>query len=95
MTGERMFLIESTSFQSNGQLIMTKHFDFSAFKRAVEQREVLTWAGIFADDVEWIEYKPNLPTHLPRRTIGKEQIVESINQLKAARSCDYRFKTRF
>jgi hypothetical protein len=32
---------------------------------------------------------------LPRRTIGKEQIVESINQLKAARSCDYRFKTRF
>ena len=88
MTGERIFLIESTSFQSNGQLIMTEHFDFCAFKRAVEQRDVLTWAGIFADDAEWIEYKPNLRTHLPRRMIGKEQVVESINQLKAARSCD-------
>ena len=39
---------------------MTKDFDFSAFKRAVEQRDVLTWAGIFADDAESIEYKPNL-----------------------------------
>ena len=66
MTEERMFWIESTSFQSNGQLIMTKHFDFSAFKRAVEQRDVLTWAGIFADDAESIEYKPNLSNEICR-----------------------------
>ena len=56
-----MFLIESTSCQSYGRLIMTKRFDFSAFKRAVEQRDVLTCAAIFADDAESIEYKPNLP----------------------------------
>jgi hypothetical protein len=51
---------------------MAKEFDFPASRRAVEQKDVSAWAGFFADNAEWIEYKPNLSTHSRRRLIGKD-----------------------
>ena len=39
--------------------------------------------NVLPNDPEWIEYKPGLPTHSPRRMVGKKQIVNFIDELKA------------
>ena len=58
-------------------------FDFAAFKQAFETQDLASWAGFFADDAEWIEYKHSHPPHSPRRMVGKAQIEAFLSQVKA------------
>ena len=40
----------------------TSAFDFPAFKDAFERKDAKRWAGFYAEDAEWIEYKPSAPS---------------------------------
>lgn len=39
----------------------TNELDLSAFKRAVEQRDILTWSGFFSDEVDIEAYDDVAP----------------------------------
>ncbi|HWA38702.1 MAG TPA: nuclear transport factor 2 family protein [Burkholderiales bacterium] len=59
-------------------------FDFAAFKRAFVTKDVASWAGFFANNAEWIEYRHSHPPHSPRRMVGKTQIEAFLSQVKAS-----------
>jgi SnoaL-like domain len=59
-------------------------FDFDAFKQAVQAQDVATWAGFFADDAEWLEYKHGYPPRSPRRMSGKAEITGFLRGVKAS-----------
>jgi len=50
-------------------------FDFAAFKDAFERKDAKRWAGFYAEDAEWIEYKPSAPPKDPGRMAGRERIA--------------------
>jgi ketosteroid isomerase-like protein len=51
-------------------------FDFTAFKDAFERKDVEAWSEFYAEDAEWIEYKPSAPPRDPIRMLGKQRITE-------------------
>jgi len=51
-------------------------FDFAAFKDAFERKDVEAWSMFYADDAEWIEYKPSAPPRDPVRMLGKQRSTE-------------------
>lgn len=53
---------------------MTSTFDFPAFKRAFEAKDVEVWLAFFAPDAEWWEYRPDAPPRAPKQMIGLEAI---------------------
>lgn len=57
-------------------------FDFSAFKDAFERKDAQRWAQFYADDAEWIEYKPSAPPRDPFRMVGRKRIAEFIASLE-------------
>ena len=57
-------------------------FDFSAFRDAFERKDAHRWVQFYADDAEWIEYKPSAPPRDPLRMIGRKRIAEFIAALK-------------
>ena len=59
-------------------------FDFVAFKRAFVSKDVKTWLGFFAEDAEWIEYKPTHPPKTPRLMKGKSEIRDFLADVKAS-----------
>jgi len=57
-------------------------FDFPAFKDAFESKDAKRWAGFYAEDAEWIEYKPSAPPSAPVRMVGRERIAEFLASLE-------------
>ena len=50
-------------------------FDFSAFKDAFKRKDARKWAEFYAEDAQWIEYKPSASPRNPVRMIGRERIA--------------------
>jgi ketosteroid isomerase-like protein len=66
------------------ELLVTEQrleFDYSAFKDAFERKDAERWAQFYADDAEWIEYKPSAPPRDPVRMSGRERIAEFMASL--------------
>ena len=61
-----------------------QRFDFLAYRRAVERKDAPVWLDFFAEDAEWIEYKPTNPPRSPRRMVGRRQIGEFLEQVKSS-----------
>ena len=57
-------------------------FDFSAFRDVFEHKDAHRWVQFYADDAEWIEYKPSAPPRDPLRMIGRKRIAEFIAALE-------------
>lgn len=57
-------------------------FDFADFKEAFERRDAERWTEFYAEDAEWIEYKPSAPPRDPVRMIGRERIAEFLASLE-------------
>jgi ketosteroid isomerase-like protein len=55
-----------------------KKFEFVAFKDAFERKDAARWVEFYAEDAQWIEYKPSAPPRAPIRMIGKSQIEEFV-----------------
>lgn len=51
-------------------------FDFPAFKDAFERKDAKRWTGFYAEDAEWIEYKPSAPPRAPISMVGKREITK-------------------
>lgn len=52
-------------------------FDFAGFKRAFEGKDAAAWAGYFAEDGEWIEYRHTNPPHSPNR-MDKARLTQHV-----------------
>jgi ketosteroid isomerase-like protein len=50
-------------------------FDFAAYKRAMERKDVAAWLQFYAEDAVWTEYRPSAPPHAPRVMRGREEIA--------------------
>ena len=53
---------------------MAATFDFPAFKRAFEAKDVGACLAFFAPDAEWWEYRPDAPPRSPIKMVGRETI---------------------
>ena len=53
-------------------------FEFWAFKDAFERKDAYRWVQFYADDAEWIEYKPSAPPRDPLRMVGRKRIAQFI-----------------
>ena len=53
---------------------MSDTFDFAKFKNAFEAKDAAGWAGCYADDVEWIEYRHQSPPRAPNIMRGKATV---------------------
>ena len=42
------------------------------------------WAQFYAEDAQWIEYKPSTPPHDPVRMVGRESITEFLSSLEGS-----------
>jgi hypothetical protein len=62
----------------------TPGFDFAAFKDAFERKDAERWAGFYAEDAEWIEYKPSAPSSDPVRMVGRERIAQLLCSLEGS-----------
>jgi ketosteroid isomerase-like protein len=59
-------------------------FDFARFKRAFAAKDVPAWIEFYADDAEWLEYKPSAPPRAPVRMRGREEIAAFLGRVAAA-----------
>ncbi|MGH2840761.1 MAG: nuclear transport factor 2 family protein [Solirubrobacteraceae bacterium] len=59
-------------------------FDLPAYKRAFEAKDVDAWLPFYADDAEWLEYKPTAPPSDPVRICGKAEIEHFLRGVAAA-----------
>lgn len=62
----------------------TSGFDFLAFKEAFERKDARRWALFYAEDAEWIEYKPSAPLSDPIRMVGRERIAAFLSSLEGS-----------
>jgi ketosteroid isomerase-like protein len=53
---------------------MAASFDFPAFKRAFEAKDVEAWMAFFAPDAEWGAYRPDAPPRSPITMGGRAAI---------------------
>ena len=56
-------------------------FDFPAYRQAIEARDHEAWLGFFADDAQWIEYRPDNPPRSPRIMDGKGEIGDFLDSI--------------
>jgi ketosteroid isomerase-like protein len=59
-------------------------FDFAAYSRAFVEKDLEPWLGFYADDAEWIEYKPTAPPSAPVRMSGKAAIRAFLDGVAAS-----------
>lgn len=64
--------------------VPTAEFDFAAFKRAFTGQDVAAWAGCFAEDGQWIEYRHSSPPSSPSVLAGRENIARKLERVKAS-----------
>ena len=57
-------------------------FDFWAFKDAFERKDAGRWPEFYAEDAQWIEYKPSAPPSDPVRMLGRERIAGFLASLE-------------
>ena len=57
-------------------------FDFWSFKDVFERKDAQRWAQFYADDAEWIEYKPSAPPRDPLRMVGRKRIAQFLASLE-------------
>ena len=53
-------------------------FDFAGMKQAFETLDIPALIECYAEDAEWIEYKPGAPPSAPRRMLGKAAIHQFV-----------------
>jgi ketosteroid isomerase-like protein len=53
-------------------------FDYAGLKRAFETPDIPALIEFYAEDAEWIEYKPGAPFSSPRRMVGKATIQKFV-----------------
>jgi ketosteroid isomerase-like protein len=58
-------------------------FDFSAYRRAFEAKDVDALLPFYAEDATWIEYKPGAPPSAPARHEGRAAIEELLREVAA------------
>jgi len=63
---------------------LTAEFDFPAFKRAFTTQDVAAWAGFFAADGQWIEYRHANPPSSPSVLAGRDDIARKLERVKAS-----------
>ena len=63
---------------------MAAAFDFPAFKRAFEAKDVEAWLAFFAPDAEWWEYRPDAPPRAPIKMVGTEAIRAKLTYVAGA-----------
>jgi ketosteroid isomerase-like protein len=59
-------------------------FDFDAYRRAFTAKDVDAWIGFYAEDAEWVEYKPAAPPRAPVVMSGREAIAEFLAGVAAS-----------
>lgn len=60
-------------------------FDFETFRTAVTKQDVETWAGFYAPDAQWIEYRHRNPPSAPNRMSGRSEIAAFLQRVKASK----------
>ncbi len=50
-------------------------FDFDAYRAAFEARDADAWIEFYADDAEWVEYRPPSPPRAPNVMRGRDAIL--------------------
>jgi ketosteroid isomerase-like protein len=51
-------------------------FDFTAYARAFEAKDVDALLAFYAEDAIWVEYKPGAPPSAPARLAGRAAIAD-------------------
>jgi ketosteroid isomerase-like protein len=59
-------------------------FDYAAFRRACEAKDVAAWLPFYADDAEWVEYRQSDPPRSPHRLTGRTAIGEFLTMVAHA-----------
>jgi hypothetical protein len=59
-------------------------FDFASFRAAFEAQDVDAWAGFYAADAEWIEYRHANPPRAPNRMVGQSAIKAFLSRVQAS-----------
>ena len=60
---------------------MADAFDFAAFRRADEAKDVEPWLGFYAEGAVWIEYRHKDPPSRPNRMEGRAAIGAFLRQV--------------
>src|SRR5262245_37377454 len=58
-------------------------FEFSAYARALEAKDVEALLAFYAPDAEWVEYRPGAPPSAPARIRGHAAIAELLRGVAA------------
>jgi ketosteroid isomerase-like protein len=56
-------------------------FDFDAYRRAFTEKDLEPWLAFYAEDAEWIEYKPTAPPRAPNRMPDKRAIRAFLTEI--------------
>lgn len=59
-------------------------FDYDAFRRAFEAKDVGAWLAFYADGAEWIEYRHSAPPRAPNVTAGRDAIEAHLHRIAAS-----------
>ena len=62
---------------------MSYAFDYPAYRSAFEAKDVPTWLAFYADDAEWVEYRPTDPPRSPNVMRGKSEIGAFLTRVAA------------
>ena len=58
-------------------------FDFEAYARALEAKDVDALLAFYAEDAVWVEYKPGAPPSAPARMEGRAEIAAFLRGVAA------------
>jgi ketosteroid isomerase-like protein len=58
-------------------------FDFSAYARALEAKDVDALVTFYAEDAVWVEYKPGAPPSAPAVVRGRAAIGDLLREVAA------------
>lgn len=58
-------------------------FDYAAYRAAFEARDVPAWLAFYAEDAEWLEYRPSDPPRSPNVMRGRAAIGAFLERVAA------------
>jgi uncharacterized protein len=67
-------LVPADRAQDAMRALAAPAFDFAAYKAAFEARDVERWIAFYAEDAEWLEYRPPSPPRAPNVMRGRAAI---------------------
>jgi ketosteroid isomerase-like protein len=62
---------------------VSRAFDFEAYRAAFEAKDVVAWLAFYADDAEWLEYRPSDPPRAPNVMRGSAEIGAFLERVAA------------